>query len=78
MKKCGTCGKLRATRPYGKGSAPICFKCAFATPESKEETDRQLEARFVLAEVESLLGVAVIGGEDGPAPLTMPSPRKPS
>lgn len=76
MKTCATCGQLRDTRPYGKGGTQVCFHCAFKTPEAKAETDRQLEARFVLAEAES--NIVIIGGDDGPVPFKLPRRNEPS
>lgn len=27
-------------RPYGPGGAPICYECAFATPEREKQAER--------------------------------------
>jgi hypothetical protein len=36
-------------RPYGPGSAPICFACAMR-PENRAETDRQFDQQLAAAE----------------------------
>lgn len=33
-----------ALRPYGPGGAPICFECAFATPQAESQTKRAFGA----------------------------------
>lgn len=36
---CFYCGKSGDLRPYGPSGAPVCFKCAMATPERKAEAE---------------------------------------
>lgn len=54
-------------RPYGKGGAAICFKCAFATPEAKAQTESAMNAK--MDEIETS-GFTVLLEPTGPVPLT--------
>ncbi|HZU83815.1 MAG TPA: hypothetical protein VE987_12900 [Polyangiaceae bacterium] len=43
---CGAGPREVELRPYGKDGQPICSECMRATPERKEEAQRQLRARL--------------------------------
>lgn len=74
---CCKCGRASAPpavelRPYGPAGAPICFDCAFASPEDRAETERQFQVRLESAE----RAAAPDGGSatvqltpDGPRPV---------
>lgn len=40
------CGATKDLRPYGPGGAGVCFHCASATPERKQETERHMGIRL--------------------------------
>lgn len=48
-------------RPYGPGGAPICFECAFATPEKKAQTEGAFGA--LLDAHDALPGVTTLSGD---------------
>lgn len=56
----------RDLRPYGPGGKPICYDCAFASPEATEETNRQFARLFDAAS--SRGGGIVILTDNGPIP----------
>ena len=41
--KCGFCGKIKETRPYGKDGKEICFDCMTATPKAEKEAERRFK-----------------------------------
>lgn len=51
-------------RPYARGGQLVCFKCAFATPDRKAETENSFRAQLDAAGQ-----VVLIGEETGPRPL---------
>ena len=65
--KCGTCGKPEdfpadpksELRPYGPGGEMICFRCAFATPETEKRTENAFGA-IMEGEI-AATGVFIIG-----------------
>lgn len=69
--KCGTCGTPEnfpddpksELRPYGPGGAFICFRCAFATPEAEERTERNYTT---LVEATNATGLPFVIGEELP------------
>lgn len=63
--RCETCGEVKECRPYGKKGAPICFQCAFATPEAKVTTEQNYSMQLEAAGPQVLLGL-----EAGPVPAT--------
>lgn len=65
------CGATFDLRPYGPGGALVCFDCATATPERERATGAAFGAQLEAAEAMSPYGTAVIGGSDGPNPLTV-------
>lgn len=71
---CFYCGPTeKELRPYGPDGAPVCYDCAFATPERRIQTDKEHDAHVErvateLAEAvergDHIMGI-VIGGEEG-------------
>lgn len=68
FKTCVHCEKNdEETRPYGPGGTDVCFTCAMATPERKEQT---ANAFIALIEAVDATGVTpTIGSSVGPAPM---------
>jgi hypothetical protein len=73
MKKCEMCNTQEnfpddpesELRPYGPGGSMICFRCAFATPESEERT-KQNFISIVEASI-AATGVFIIGEDSNNA-----------
>lgn len=66
MSACHYCGTINAeTRPYGPRGEAVCFRCAFETPERKQQTEAAFQSQLDAAGP-----IAVIGEEVGPYPLT--------
>jgi hypothetical protein len=68
MGTCNDCSKEDETRPYGPNGEAICFDCAMATPEKKQQTINMMHKLM-----EAAGPVVMIGTEDGPIPLTKSS-----
>lgn len=47
-------------RPYGPGGAPICYECAFATPEREKQAEGAFGALLQANAAVSPVGVAAI------------------
>jgi hypothetical protein len=63
MTPCSECGNDKELRPYGKNCAMVCFSCAFKTPETTAEMERQFASQ-----INSAGDIVVIGTEAGPFP----------
>jgi len=74
---CHYCGTSDGLRPYGPSGSPICFPCMKATPEREATAHNALGALIGAAEAASPHGVAVIGTDDGPVPLHLPTEETP-
>lgn len=65
MDACYNCGTTeKELRPYGPGGKPVCFDCAFATPEAQAQTEGAFDA--LLDAVIAVSPVVFIGTEEGP------------
>ena len=56
-------------RPYGPNNAYVCYRCAFATPERKAQTDAAFAKRFKACEGAPV----VVLTPDGPLPILPPN-----
>jgi hypothetical protein len=58
----------RELRPYGPGGAPVCYECAFTTPERTAQTEGAFIAILEANEAISPTGATVLDGA-APRPL---------
>lgn len=71
---CCCCGRADVElRPYGPGGAWVCFACAMATSDRREETARQFNAKLDAAE--KATGVATLTPQ-GPVPMIIGGKRR--
>ena len=78
MKVCAQCNtpdtfpadSKSETRPYGPGGSMICYRCANATPARKAEVEQRMGALIQAAANADEDGIAAIGTEHGPLPLS--------